>query len=270
MGRDDEARSELARFLRRKRELLTPADVGLSEGTRRRTTGLRRSEVAVLAGLSTSWYTYLEQGRDIQPSRGVLDRLAHVLRMTEDERRYVQTLVYNSYGPLDPLLIEPMSPEAAYDRLVLDVVETTYASPLPVYACNKYFDLIGWNPACVEWYDDWGKLDVPDRNIVQWVLVADAAREVLVDWDEITRDLIARFRAEHGRRPGDPRLMALIEKFTELSPLFAEAWQEHEVLEHRVGVRRFRHPELGVRSLRIAPVLSPAFGTSGIVFHVPA
>lgn len=261
----EEARIELARFLRTKRERLTPAEVGLTGGPRRRATGLRRSEVAVLAGLSTSWYTYLEQGRPVQPSRMVLDCLARVLCMTEDERRYIHTLVHESYGRLD-LLAEGVGVD-----LARDIVATTQDSPLPVYACNDYFDLVAWNPACTTWFcDDWSDLAQDDCNILYWLLVSPTARQVLVDWLDITKQIIARWRLDCSRRAGEERVAAMVDKYCGLSPVFAEHWASQEVMEHRIQVRRFRHPTLGERTLTAVPMISPSLGPHGVIFHVPA
>lgn len=155
-------RRELADFLRSRRARVMPADVGLPTSLRRRAAGLRREEVAVLAGLSPSWYTYLEQGRDINPSAEVLDSLARVLGLTEDERRYLHTLAYG--GVTTP---RPLVDELAAAEIARQLVATAAESPYPVYAINYYCDLIAWNRATASYYADFGQLPVQRRNMLR-------------------------------------------------------------------------------------------------------
>jgi transcriptional regulator with XRE-family HTH domain len=183
---DDSSRRELARFLRSRRERIRPSDVGLPDGPRRRAQGLRREEVAVLAGLSPTWYAYLEQGRGIHPSREVLDSLARALRLTEDERRYLHNLAHGAGTHPSRLPAEV----SAID-LIRQVVAQFEESPCPVYAADQYCDLLAWNRAACEWYDDWNAMPVQERNILRWMLVSPAAQLRLLDLEEDTRDLIA-------------------------------------------------------------------------------
>jgi transcriptional regulator with XRE-family HTH domain len=124
LSTDDASRRELATFLRSRRERITPADVGLPAGPRRRTHGLRREEVAVLAGVSPTWYTYLEQGRGIQPSREVLDSLARVLRLSEDERRYIHSLAHGAV-----IQTAPLDADVPADQLIEQIISTFEESP---------------------------------------------------------------------------------------------------------------------------------------------
>ncbi|MGB3437612.1 MAG: helix-turn-helix transcriptional regulator [Actinophytocola sp.] len=260
----DASRQELATFLRSRRERITPAEVGLPAGPRRRTQGLRREEVAVLAGVSPTWYTYLEQGRGIQPSQEVLDSLARVLRLSEDERRYVHSLAHGV-----AIQTSPLDADVPAADLIKQVVELFDESPYPVYAANHYCDLLAWNRAALEWYDDWGALRPEDRNIVRWMLLSPVARVRLADWEEDTRDAVARWRSESARHSADPVLRARIKEFTRLSPEFRTWWGQHQVVEHRSKVRRFRHDRLGVRNLKIVPMISPETVPAGVVLHVP-
>lgn len=151
MSDDGWSRQELARFLRSRRARVTPEQVGFPAGAHRRTKGLRREEVAVLAGLSPTWYTYLEQGRDIRPSIQVLDSLARVLDLSEDERRYMHTLAHGQV--VNP---QPLEAEEARGGTMRRVVGLMGDNLYPVYATDVYCDLIAWNDAAAEWYDDWG------------------------------------------------------------------------------------------------------------------
>ncbi|HZB32423.1 MAG TPA: helix-turn-helix transcriptional regulator [Streptosporangiaceae bacterium] len=265
MPGDSSSRQELGQFLRSRRGRVSPADVGFPVGSRRRTKGLRREEVAVLAGLSPTWYTYLEQGRDIRPSPEVLNSLARVLRLTEDERRYMHTLAYGVViGP------QPLDMDIPATRALREIVALTDKSPYPVYAGNAVGDVICWNQAATEWYDDWGRLAPEERNMLRWLLTSPKARERVVDWELETRELIARWRAQMVRSHSDDELQQYVEEFSSLSPEFAQWWDDHDVMEHRTRVRRLRHPKLGIRAMHVVLLQAPEFPLFGAVFHIPA
>jgi transcriptional regulator with XRE-family HTH domain len=260
----DSSRRELARFLRSRRERIRPADVGLPVGPRRRSAGLRREEVAVLAGVSPTWYTYLEQGRNIHPSVEVLDSLARVLNLTEDERRYLHVLALGHVQTPSPLVGE-LSGEEIVRLLVL----TTESWPYPVYAVNLYCDVIAWNPAAATYYTDFGRLPEGKCNILRWLLESPQAKQRLPDWSEDTRDVIARWRAmtaSYGE--GDARVAALVAEFARISPEFCRWWETYEVREHRTRIRRLRHPRLGVQRMRLIVVQAADFAPCVAVFHL--
>jgi transcriptional regulator with XRE-family HTH domain len=258
------SRQELARFLKSRRARVTPEQVGLPAGTSRRTKGLRREEVAVLAGLSPTWYTYLEQGRDIKPSVQVLDSLARVLDLTEDERRYLHTLVHGQVTNPQPLAGQ------GWTGGVIDlVVELMGHSEYPVYATDIYCDLLAWNEAAAEWYEDWSRLPPGHQNMLHWMLCSPLAKERLPDWESDTRDIIARWRSELAKWPHDERVTRKIAEFARLSPLFAGLWRKHDVQEHRSLTRRFRHPRLGEQTLRMALMITPDDPLVGLVVHCP-
>jgi transcriptional regulator with XRE-family HTH domain len=257
-------REELARFLRSRRARIGPAEVGLPPGPRRRIPGLRREEVAVLAGLSTSWYTYLEQGRSVTPSTDVLDSLARVLRMSEDERRYLHVLAHGQIRRPAPL-----RPSAPAHELLVQALELLQDSRYPAYAGDHRGDLFAWNTTATSWYDDWKRYPVEERNIVRWMLLAPQARARLADWETEARDYVARLRAEAARWPSDRRTTDLVTELTGLSPEFARWWSRHDVMEHRSRIRRFHHPELGLQTLRILPLASAEVPHSVIILHLP-
>jgi transcriptional regulator with XRE-family HTH domain len=261
---DANNRRELAKFLRSRRERITPAEVGLPAGPRRRAVGLRREEVAVLAGLSPTWYTYLEQERDIKPSREVLDSLARVLRLTEDERRYVHNLAFGTIVD-----VAPLDSDLGLADLVKQIVAQFEVSPYPVYGGDQYGDVLAWNEAACEWYEDWGAMPPANRNILRWLLSSPQARTRLVDWESVAKDSVARWRTEYARHPADRVMQQLFQEFSHLNPSFATWWNDHEVMEHRSALRRFRHPRLGVQSLRIVPLFTPETVPTGIILHLP-
>jgi transcriptional regulator with XRE-family HTH domain len=261
---EDSNREELAHFLRSRRRRVTPASVGLATGPRRRSPGLLREEVAVLAGLSPTWYTYLEQGRKIRPSPEVLDSLARVLSLSEDERRYMHLLVHGQLSRPAPL----NTPSTA-DQLTCQLVDLTEESPYPVYAVNQYCDLLAWNKAAAEWYEDWAELGPAEHNILHWMLVSSSARKCLVDWEDDVRDVVARWRTDTAKWNYDERVQRIVADLSLISPQFARWWADHEVQEHRSRVRRLRHPRFGIRTMRVLPVTSPEFPTAMTIFHLP-
>lgn len=257
-------RRELARFLRTRRERITPTQVGLPMNSRRRTRGLRREEIAVLAGLSPTWYTYLEQARDIRPSPEVLDSLADVLRLDEDERQYLHQL---ALGHVET--VRPVMPPSAIGGLVSDLVRAANQPEHPIYVINYAAEVIAWNDAAVRWYTDWGRLQGIERNIVWWILTSDEARERIVDWSEDARDIVGRTRALSARFPHDAKVNELISRLRAESAEFNRWWPDHEVRGQRSRFRRFRIPEIGTRTMRLA-VVHPADDLQvTIAFHVP-
>jgi len=257
-------RQELAIFLRTRRERISPADIGLPTSRHRRTRGLRREEVAVLAGLSPTWYTYLEQARDIHPSPEVLDSLARVLSLSEDEREYLHRLAVGH------------KPTAASDEvdqaetsMVTALVRYAGQGPYPVYAINHAGDVIAWNDAAVQWYTDWSTREGLDRNMLWWVMTSDEARERIVDWAEDARNITARSRSMLARYPRDRRANYVISRLLDESPEFRRWWDDFEVRGQQAQIRTLRHPELGELTAQLA-VVQPRDGTwVTIAFHLP-
>jgi transcriptional regulator with XRE-family HTH domain len=259
-----ENRRLLAQFLRDRRTRVTPESVGLPTGPRRRAKGLRREEVAVLAGLSPAWYTYLEQGRDIHPSAAVLDSVARVLLLSEDECRYVHSLVFGRVA--EP---EPADADWTGDELVVQLVGTFEALPHPVYAVDYRCHLLAWNTAATVWYDDWGALPPARRNFLRWLFDASRARDCLVHWEDEVRDLVARWRSETARWPTDDDVQRTIADLRQRSSHFAAVWNDHEVQEHRPRVRVLRDPNGRIQPMRIVFLRPHEASRSGVVFHIP-
>ncbi|MCP2163402.1 helix-turn-helix transcriptional regulator [Goodfellowiella coeruleoviolacea] len=233
-------RRELGLFLRSRRARLTPADVGLPSTGRRRTPGLRREEIALVAGISATWYTYLEQGRDVRPSEQVLLALASALRLSPQERAHLLHLASSAPQPrrAEP---ERLAPEVAAIPLLL--------SANPAYLTGANHDVLSHNPAAAELFPD---LDAPTGgrpNVARWVFTAPSARQVLVDWEREAQGLLARLRAAAGRHPGDPRFTSLIEELHAASPEVRAWWPRYDIQVSRGGAKRLRHPRLGLVTL---------------------
>jgi hypothetical protein len=176
----------------------------------------------------------------------------------------MHTLAYGQIIWSKPLDDEP-SPEQVLKQLVSVFDESRY----PVYVGDHCSDVIAWNRATLEWYDDWSRIPLGQRNMVRWLLTAPAARERILDWESDTHDIVARLRGEAAKWPGDQRLQRRVRELSSLNPQFAHWWKEQDVQGHRARTRRFLHPRFGVQTVRIVPFHPPEFNPFGIVFHVP-
>jgi transcriptional regulator with XRE-family HTH domain len=228
---------EAGKFLRSRRERLAPSDVGLPGGFRRRTPGLRREEVAMLAGIGTTWYTWMEQGRDVRPSDQVLTSLADALRLDWTERRHLFALhdrpapawrERKTEGVGEPL------------RRMLNSL-----TGQPAYVLGWRWDILAWNRAADVTFGPYARLDGDERNALHLLFVDPDHRCLLADWEELARASLAMFRADCVRRAGDPALDRLIVHLTRLSPEFSRWWPQRELAHPLTGVKRINHPNAG-------------------------
>jgi transcriptional regulator with XRE-family HTH domain len=234
--REEIRRQELSNFLRTRRARLSPADVGLPAAPRRRTPGLRREEVAQLAGMSVTWYTWLEQARPIRASAEMLDNLARVLRLEGIERIQLFQL-----GLSDPVL----NPKPKAQRIspllkqMLDQVEH-----LPAFILGPRWDVLAWNLAADAFFR-FADFGATERNFL-WLLFTDSSlRSLVTDWPARARDVLARFRVNYARHAGDKRFVELVERLKSVSVEFAEWWPRHDVLPLSEGLKRYNHPLVG-------------------------
>jgi transcriptional regulator with XRE-family HTH domain len=226
---------ELGSLLRSRRERLSPEDVGLPPGTRRRTRGLRREEVARLAAISPTYYTFLEQGREVRPSVQVLDALAAALRLSAAERAHLHALARRE----PPAVAAPAAVSPALAALVARL------DPHPAYVTGPRFDVLAWNAAVGLLWTDWGARPDEERNMLLWMFLDPEARAVMVEWDREAEALLGRFRVAHARHAGDPAFDALAARLQEESPEARAWWAAHAVAALSSGRKRLRHPELG-------------------------
>jgi transcriptional regulator with XRE-family HTH domain len=231
----------LGDFLRNRRGRLQPADVGLAAGAgRRQTTGLRREELATLAGVSVDYYIRLEQGRDTHPSAEVLDALAAVLRLDGDERAHLHGLARR---PVPRSHVEQAVVRPGLRRL-LHVVR-----PAPAYVIDAVSTVLAANPEgwqLMVGLDDW---PAPRRNIIRYAFTHPSARKVFGSWAEITADCVADLRSAATPRDAPPELDALVAELCADSPHFAELWRGYDVRLNYGACRVFHHPEWGRREL---------------------
>jgi len=248
-GNGDRRRAELADFLKKRRAAIQPEDVGLPSGGRRRTPGLRREEVAQLAGVGATWYTWLEQGRDVRASVDVLEAISRALRLTGAERIHLILLGRGEEAPSCPAPTERISP--TLKRLVQNL------DPNPAYVLGRRWDYLAWNDAAVALFGDFGRLPKPARNHVWQMFTDPVRRELMCDWEQSSRLCAAKFRADSARHLGDPAFEQLIESLRKASPEFCQAWRRHEVARTGEGRKQFNHPVAGTLVFEHA-VLNPS------------
>jgi transcriptional regulator with XRE-family HTH domain len=220
----------LGDFLRARRQQVRPEDVGLVGGQRRRVAGLRREELATLAGISSDYYLRLEQGRDTHPSAQVIDALARVLRLDVKASEYLHQLASPSSRRRDP----------AGDGAVDAVDELIDQLPMPAIVASRCLDVLAANPPARGLSPGF----TPGQNFLRWRLLDPAARELYVDWDEATDVAVSGLREAAGSDPDDSRLRSLIDELSTASERFRELWERADV-GYRVGVIHVRHPQVG-------------------------
>jgi transcriptional regulator with XRE-family HTH domain len=228
-------RQELADFLRARRESIRPEQVGLPPGRGRRTPGLRREEVALLAGVSVTWYTWLEQGRRINASNDVLHAIGRALQLDSAGQDHLIALT-------DPGTATVEAPAEAPNALIrlLDAL-----MPAPAYVLGPHWEFVAWNTAQARLYPRISELEPPRRNLL-WVLFADrSTRDLIVDWDIHARQALAEFRSATSAVRHDGAMAELVAVLSAESETFDEWWPEHDVSGFETRLRRFQHPAAG-------------------------
>lgn len=231
----DGSRSEFGNFLRSRREKLTPKLVGLAEGRRRRAAGLRREEVAELAGIGIDWYIRLEQGRAVRPSTTTIDALARALRLNKTEHAHLRALAAN--GRRKPFQVETVP--APLQRLLEHLQQ-------PAYMVGRRWDILSWNTeaAAVFAFD---RLPPEDRNILVCMFTNKATRRLFASgWADEAKRMIAAFRPNHDLWAGDPAFTSLLERLRQNSTEFGAWWNAHDVRNVTGGQKLLKHPRKGV------------------------
>ena len=242
---DDLARRrELGDFLRTRRDRLSPLEIGLPEGMRRRTPGLKREEVAMAAGISISLYAWLEQARDINVSERVLNGLARALRLTEAETSQLFELAL-ARPPIQRIPRREVVSQTVADLLAL-------ASGVPAIAFNLRWDVLAWNDAARSFFFDFERVEGLERNILWYTFLNPDLKLRFVDWASCARDVVARFRSDYIHNAGDPAFMALVEDLSFRSQEFAKWWRLHDVLPtFRENTVDFTYPGIGELAVRV-------------------
>jgi len=224
--RDEEQRQLLGTFIRTRREAMEP-----SGGGRRRTPGLRREELAMRAGISATWCAWLEQGREVRASPHALSRLAHALTLTQAERAYLFELA----GRHDPEAPAPV----VSSPVPLSLEAAVTAMSVPAYGLDRFWNACCWNVAAEQLFAGW--LDRGGRpNLLRFIFLDPAAKNLVPDWEPRALRLLAEFRADFGRGLNDPDMTDMVDDLIAESALFARGWQRQSVLAREGGLRTFR------------------------------
>ena len=253
-------RAALGEFLKARRAQVSPQEVGLPPGLRRRTAGLRREEVALLAGVGVTWYTWLEQGRSINASAQVLDAVARTLRLNVVEREHLYQLA--EAAP------KFHAPTGKVPDTVLEVLRSL--DPLPASVINGRYDLLARNAAYQDLFAAWHELPCVHRNTLWCCFAESGNRATLRNFDEEAAHLVARLRAEYAKHIGDPEWEHDIQRLCEHSPDFAELWARHEVAAPAERLREFVHPEVGLLRLVNTELTVPAEADLRMSVYTPA
>jgi len=233
---EDRRREELADFLRKRRAHLKPEDVGLPAGGRRRTPGLRREEVAALAGVGATWYTWLEQARDVRASLDVLEAIARALRLTPAERTH---LVLLGRGEVPP----PCKSDERVSPTLRRLIENLGANP--AWVLGRRWDYLAWNSAACAILGDLDDVPPAARNHLWMHFMDPARRERFPDWSRSSRLMVAKFRADHAHHIGDRSFEELVTTLRKSSAEFCKLWGKHEVSQSGPGRKRVNHPAVG-------------------------
>ncbi|MEW2527612.1 helix-turn-helix transcriptional regulator [Streptomyces sp. NPDC047071] len=237
-------RAELSEFLRTRRARLQPQDVGLTGyGRHRRVPGLRREELAQLAGVSVAYYTRLEQGNGRNVSAEVLDAIARALRLSSAEHAHLTHLAKPAAHKRKR--VAPTQTLRPALQQLLDAMDT-----VPAYVSGRRSDILGWNRMATAVFGDWGALPREQRNWARLVFLDPGVRELFADtWEQKTSDMVSFLRMDAGCYPNDPQLSALVGELSVKSDTFRRLWAAHDVREKGHGVKQLRHPLVGQLTL---------------------
>lgn len=233
---------ELAAFLRNRRARLSPEQVGLPRGTRRRTPGLRRGEVALLAGVTPEWYSRLEQGRDIHVSVQLLESLARVLQLDTDERTHLFLLALNQPPPVETF--SPMTINPTFQQFLQQLGTT------PACVVDARLNVVEWNTAfhvTIGGYT--AMMSERERNMIWRLFTPPLLRKESEEWEKLAQVFLAQFRAGYGRFINDPWWGTQIAELSRISPAFRELWARHDVLNRPEGWKSIHHPLVGELTL---------------------
>ncbi|MGV9803025.1 helix-turn-helix transcriptional regulator [Mycobacterium sp. NPDC003449] len=238
MLNQEDPRAELGSFLRSSRENLSRADFGLPPAGRGRTVGLRREEVAYLSGVSVTWYTWLEQGREINPSRQVLDAVSRTLSLDTAQHRYVLALA--GFTPVAAPSPTDVADAPPHVQRLLDAIGDN-----PAYALTAEWGIAGWNTAYQRLYPAVATTPPQERNLLWLVFTDPSVRNLLADWRDTSSRFLAEFRAEVGPRLSNPGIFELVNRIAGASDEFRDGWKRHDICGFESRERVFHHPEFG-------------------------
>jgi transcriptional regulator with XRE-family HTH domain len=258
--------TELSDFLRSRRARLSPARAGIevADGPRR-VPGLRREELAMLAGVSVEYYVRLEQGRGgVHPSESVLAALAGALRLNDSETQHLHRLAQASRTGPPPRRPRAQTVRPEVRRLLAAMVD------VPAIVLGRRMDVLAWNELAARLHVDFGALPPHLRNMPRLVFLDEASRELFPDWDQVARETVAYLRFEAGFEDEDAGLHELVGELSTKSKLFARLWARHDVREKSHGTKRFRHPLVGELDLHYETLALPGDRRQTLVTYTAA
>lgn len=248
--------SELGAYLATRRARITPAAVGLPSAGLRRVPGLRREEVAMLAGMSVDYYVRLEQGRERRPSAEVLESLSTVLQLDADERSHLFALAGSTPRKATAVATDRVDPAL---RQLMDAWPDN-----PALVHNRAYDVLATNEIADALFDGWSF----SRNLMEIVFCDPAARSFYVDRDAVAANTVAGFRLHHGRNPEDPRIRAVLHRLLSSGPEFEALWAAHDARGKSLERKRLRHPRVGPLTLTVQTFdVRSAPGQQLVVYH---
>ncbi|TPJ71799.1 helix-turn-helix transcriptional regulator [Mesorhizobium sp. B2-7-1] len=254
--------NQLGNFLRDRRMRLDPATFGFATG-RRRTQGLRREEVAQRANISPTWYTWLEQGRGGAPSADVLNRIATGLMLTEPEREHLFMLGLGRPPEVRYRNVDSVTPRL---QRVLDALD-----PSPAIIKTATWDVVAWNRAAAAMLTDYSKLPREQRNILRLMFGNPRVRDAQDDWQSVARFVVGSFRADATRAGAGAEITQLVEELCRISPEFEALWRDNDIVPaHGEGVKRLRHPDIGLIELEFSVFAVDGRPELGMIVYNPA
>ena len=251
--------NRLGRYLKDRRTRLDPAAFGFAG--RRRTPGLRREEVAQRANISSTWYTWLEQGRGGAPSPDVLDRIAGSLMLTEPEREHLYLLGLGRPPEVRYKPVEGVTPRL---QRLLDSLEVS-----PALIKSATWEVVAWNKAAAAVLTDYGKLPPGERNILRLMFCRPHIRAAQHDWESVARFVVGAFRADAARAGATSEVSALVDELCRASPEFKALWRDNDVHAHGGGVKRLEHPILGPIELEYSAFAVDGRPDLGMIVYNP-
>ncbi|MFJ8261227.1 helix-turn-helix transcriptional regulator [Rummeliibacillus sp. NPDC094406] len=229
----------LSAFLKAKRAEIKPESIGLPAGSRRRTQGLRREEVAQLAGVSTTWYTWLEQGRDIKVSSNVLDCISTALQLNNDEKDYLYDLALETKTEISNVKNDHSDLSSSLKRIL---AELTYC---PTIITDRHCHIVGWNPAAAYVFLDFEQIPSQQRNLIRLLFERKEFKSLAVNWEQFVKGFLAIFRTYYGHYLGDEWYNQFIQEMSASHPEFKEFWKESQVSKAPEMTIEFRHAKAG-------------------------
>lgn len=229
----------LSDFLKTKRSKINPQMVGLPTGTRRRTPGLRREEVAQIAGVSTTWYTWLEQGRDIHVSTSVLDAISDALLLNKDEKKYLYALAFEEIADSEFTLEQETLISPSLKKILRELRNC------PTIITDRRCQIVGWNESAAHVFFNFEIIPPEERNLIKLLFSRRELKSLAVNWDHFVKGFIAIFRTYYGKYVADEWYSSFISDMEQAYPEFQQFWNESEVSSAPELLIEFRHAKAG-------------------------